>query len=153
MWQKLIHWLFPQLKKQQVALVPSKPIDFVLRKLNPKGYALGNIAQINLEKTASIYLQICKIVGHAPKIDSGYRSGEEQATLYRRLGKTNKPGSAHCIGAAMDLADVDGNLFKALSTPEVLLQLGIYLEAKSATPTWVHVQHTAPRSGKRVFNP
>lgn len=78
---------------------------------------------------------------------------DDQVVLYNRLGKKPPLGSAHCSGCAMDLADPDGKLFELLSKPENLILLGIYLEAKSATPTWTHVQWTPPKSGRRIFNP
>jgi len=69
------------------------------------------------------------------------------------MGKRPPLGSAHCFGAAMDILDEDGSVFATLSKPENLIRFGIYLEAKSATPNWCHVQITPPKSGKRIFIP
>lgn len=60
--------------------------------------------------------------------------------------------SQHIFGHAVDLADPHGTLRKFF-TAERLEKHGLYMESPDSTPTWVHLQDVAPRSGKRIFKP
>lgn len=142
-----------QSPKKLTSSPPPNPRDWVLRKLNPKGYGLTREQSVNIVKLADTYLAICTLFKQPPRITSGYRSLDEQVDLYRRMGKKAPMGSAHCKAAAMDLADEFGLIYETLSQPENLLKHGIYLEHKSATPTWCHVQIIPPVSGRRIFYP
>ena len=64
--------------------------------------------------------------------------------------------SKHMTGQAIDIADPDGSLDRWCMTPEgqqALVDIGLWLEHPSSTPTWCHVQTVPPGSGRRVFYP
>jgi len=83
------------------------------------------------------------------KVTSGWRPATINATV---------PGAAHgskhlsCL--AIDLEDRNGALDAwCLAHPDVLEELGLWLEHPDATPGWCHLQTQPPRSGSRVFYP
>lgn len=88
-------------------------------------------------------------------VTSGYRSEEDHRRIYRAKGIENPPmGSQHLRGAAIDIADPDGNFKHWIAENlDVFERLDLYLEAFSATPTWSHIQLYSPRSGNRFFYP
>jgi hypothetical protein len=64
--------------------------------------------------------------------------------------------SRHMTGCAVDLCDIVPERALArwcLRNPLVLAELGLWMEDPRWTPTWVHLQSIAPRSGDRVFVP
>lgn len=81
-------------------------------------------------------------------ITSGYRTPAANAAA----GGAKK--SRHMICQAVDISDPTGTLGKWLTRqPEKLAEFDLYMEAKSATPTWTHLQLTPPKSKKRIFLP
>lgn len=85
------------------------------------------------------------------------RSKQGQIRIYKQKGVTDLSkipfGSAHLTGEAVDIAD-NGELQKWLKkNMKKMEELGLYAEDFSATPTWVHLQKRAPKSGKRFFLP
>lgn len=63
-------------------------------------------------------------------------------------------GSSHLYGAAVDIADADGQLKTWLKTNSYkLVECGLWAEDYASTPTWVHLQTYAPASFNRVFKP
>lgn len=96
--------------------------------------------------------------------NSGYRSMAHHLEIYAAKNKTRKAqglpelkvpmSSRHLICAAIDLEDTDGKLKKwAKENVDVLEELGLYCEALESTPTWLHIQFIAPKSGNRFFVP
>jgi hypothetical protein len=82
-------------------------------------------------------------------ITSGVRTRDEQSQI-----NPGKPGSAHVQAAACDILDVDGKIWQWLVDHLDLVQeLGCYLESRVYTPSWVHLQVIAPRSGHTIFLP
>lgn len=82
-------------------------------------------------------------------VTSGWRPPELNALI---------PGAAthskHMIGLAADISDPDGSLWAwVLENLPLLQSLGLYLEDKRWTPSWVHFQLVAPQSGHRIFKP
>lgn len=68
------------------------------------------------------------------------------------------PGAAkaskHMIGLAVDIKDTDNKLWNwCIANLETLQELGLYLEDRRYTTSWVHFQIGAPASGKRIFKP
>lgn len=62
--------------------------------------------------------------------------------------------SKHLTGQAVDLADNDRSLARAIMLePDVLAQFGLWMEDTRWTPTWVHLQSVPPKSGKRIYIP
>jgi len=102
--------------------------------------------------------------GHPMIINSGYRSETQHMRIYDAINNKRADqglraftvpwGSQHLIGAAADISDPQGKLKHFIEENEHLLeQLDLYCEAFEATPTWVHIQLFAPKSGKRFFKP
>jgi zinc D-Ala-D-Ala carboxypeptidase len=76
-------------------------------------------------------------------IDSGYRC---QMHNYAIGGA---PSSAHMFGEAVDFSDVSGK-FAAWITPK-LESYGLWMESRTVTPTWVHLQIRPCKN--RIFIP
>jgi uncharacterized protein YcbK (DUF882 family) len=93
--------------------------------------------------------ELLEAFGEYRKVNSGYRSREDQMRI-----NPSAPLSKHTICAAVDLEDKDGRL-KAwcMANLGMLSKIGLWMESPKSTPTWVHVQSIAPRSGSRVFTP
>lgn len=106
----------------------------------------------NLQKTADIINQFLKHVGIVNEIvSSGWRPSSVNEATTNAAKKSN-----HILGLAVDLKDVNHNIFKAILKPENLAkaqELGIYFEDPRYTPTWIHMQIVSPKSGKRIFIP
>lgn len=87
--------------------------------------------------------------GEYRAVSSGYRRPEDNAKL-----ANPKPASRHLTCEAVDLVDPDEKLKAWIKDNlSVLEEVGLYMEHTSATPTWVHLQTRAPKSGRRVFLP
>lgn len=64
------------------------------------------------------------------------------------------PKSKHMTGKACDISDPTGTLGRwCMANLDELEAIGLWMEHKSATPSWVHLQTVPPRSGRRVFYP
>ena len=82
------------------------------------------------------------------KVNSGYRTPEINASA------GGAKASKHMTCQAVDLSDEDGELGEWLDgNQKALEECKLWMEHKSKTPTWVHVQTVPPKSGKRVFYP
>lgn len=63
-------------------------------------------------------------------------------------------GSSHLYGAAVDIADTNGNLKTwILKNPEVLTYNGLWMEDPKYTKGWIHLSIYASKSGRRIFIP
>jgi hypothetical protein len=83
------------------------------------------------------------------RITSGWRPAAVNANVTGSAKKSN-----HMKGLACDVQDRDGSLWKwCMENLQALKDLGIYLEDKRWTPTWVHFQIVAPGSKNRIFKP
>lgn len=81
-------------------------------------------------------------------VSSGYRPG---ALNTAAKGAAKSP---HLTCEAIDLSDPNGTLAKWLmANLKLLEQVGLYMEAPSHTPGWVHLQTRRPKSGNRIFLP
>lgn len=83
------------------------------------------------------------------KVTSGWRPPSINAAT---------PGAAkaskHMQGLAFDIADPDDKLWAwVIQNLDLMQKLGIYMEDKRWTPSWVHFQLGAPGSGSRIFVP
>lgn len=86
------------------------------------------------------------------------RSRQGQIRIYKEKGITDESkipfGSAHLTGEGVDIADPDHQLQEWLKKNVIKLQIrGLYVEDFKYTPTWVHIQSRAPKSGKTFFIP
>jgi D-alanyl-D-alanine dipeptidase len=70
-------------------------------------------------------------------VSSGYRTPEVNASIPNAAPRSN-----HMSGSAVDIRDRDHELAKWCVGPgkNVIDSLGLYIEAPSYTPTWVHLQ-------------
>lgn len=81
-------------------------------------------------------------------VSSGYRPPD----VNRAVGGAALSWHQQC--AAVDLVDVDGKLWAyCLNNLELCADLGLWLEDKRWTPTWIHLQIYPPKSGNRIFVP
>lgn len=114
--------------------------------------------QLNSPLTYEMYDNMCKLLvavnmlrdkyGKPLGVSSGYRSKEDN----RRVA--GSPNSLHMTCEAVDFMDHDKSLKKfLLANIQLLEDLDLYAEDFDATPTWVHLQIKAPKSGVRVFRP
>lgn len=79
------------------------------------------------------------------RVRSGYRPG------HYNIVAGGAPSSKHLTCEACDVADDnDGSLNKKI-TYKLLAKHGLYREHPTQTPTWVHLQTVAPKSGRRTF--
>lgn len=120
-----------------------------MKEMNPRNYEVSDEIKDNLEDLLYKLNQIRIVYGKPMIITSGLRSQSDQQRINPKA-----PKSKHLTGQAADIADPKGELWKWLMDHMPLLEsLGLYLEDKSATPTWVHIQSVQPKSGKRIFLP
>jgi len=103
----------------------------------------------NLDMLLPLLNQIRTAWNQPMTVASGWRSPSENAST---------PGAAahskHMLGLAADIRDVDGSLWAwVLQNLDLMKQLGLYMEDRRYTPTWVHFGFGPPASGKRIFIP
>ena len=98
--------------------------------------------------------------GKPMTVSSGYRSMDDHLRIYREKGIVDKSKipmkSKHLSGLAVDISDPSGALatyIQSSSGVRLLDQTGLWCEALSSTPGWVHFQCIPPASGKRFFLP
>lgn len=101
----------------------------------------------NAEKLLIALNLLRDLYGKPLKVSSGYRPAAINATT-AGASKT----SCHMTGEACDFEDTDRKLIQwCLRNMDLLEKAGLYMESPINTPTWVHLQTRAPKSGKRVF--
>lgn len=103
----------------------------------------------NLDMLLGLLNQIRTAWAKPMKMNSGWRPPSINAST---------PGAAlhskHTQGLAADIQDLDGSLWKWVLQNLALMQsLGIYMEDRRWTPTWVHFGFGPPSSGHRIFVP
>lgn len=95
-------------------------------------------------------------------VTSGYRSKADHIRIYKELAKKRNItfkeasipwGSAHLVGAAVDISDPTGELYEWVFNNQALMEeIGLWMEVKDDQKR-VHFQVYSPKSGKRFFNP
>lgn len=111
-----------------------------------KAHPLDKGMKANLEKLMIAINLIRDLYGKPLTVSSGYRPAAQNVAA----GGTKK--SCHLTCEAVDFADADRKLTKwCLSNLDVLASAGLYMESPINTPSWVHLQTRAPKSGKRIF--
>lgn len=104
-----------------------------------------------------------------PMVCSSYlRTKERQKAIYKeKAAKKEFPfedgvyveskvpmGSQHIKGTASDWVDTNKKLASWVKANlEWCKENGYYFENPDSTPTWLHIQSEAPKSGKTIFNP
>ncbi len=123
-----------------------------LKELNPHGYPTTPEIDANLQILLTRLNAVRSAYGKPMTITSGLRSNAQQQGLIE-AGKSNAVHSKHLSGQAADIAD-DGKLKAWVMVNLALIEeIGLWMEAFESTPTWVHMQIIAPKSGKRFFIP
>lgn len=103
----------------------------------------------NLDKLLPLLNQIRAAWAKPMRVNSGWRPAAVNASVPGAAAK-----SKHTEGLAADISDVDGSLWAwVLQNLDLMQKLGIYLEDRRWTPTWVHFGFGPPKSGKRIFIP
>ena len=116
-------------------------------EMNPHGYKLTEEQERNQVKLHKAINEIRAAWGKPMIVTSGVRSGEDQAKINPKAVK-----SKHLVGAAIDISDQTGALYKWCQENESLLEKNdLYIEA--GTVGWVHFQCLPPKSRKRFFLP
>ena len=100
---------------------------------------------------------------HGVKVDtiaSGWRPAEVNADTPNAA-----PTSRHLTGEACDVQDDKDRSFARWclrntaplcfqsGLPDLLAEIGLWMEHAQWTPTWVHLQIVPPHSGRRIFVP
>jgi hypothetical protein len=101
---------------------------------------------------------LIKLMNALNPIREAYGKGLIISSGYRDPGTNERAGGAkksnHMLCLACDFKDTDGKFGEwCMDNLELLEKHGLYMEAKSATPTWLHLQVVSPRSGNRIFLP
>lgn len=133
-------------------------------KLNPKHFATTPEIDKNLATLLAKLQRVEKEYGHALNLTNCLRDMIDHKRIYadknaklKAAGKPEIPvpmGSKHLSGQAADIADADGKFWKwCMEHMQLFVELGLYFEDRSATPTWVHLQTVPPKSGKQIFMP
>lgn len=103
----------------------------------------------NLDKFLLLINQVRSAWAKPMHVNSGWRPPSINASTPG--ASTN---SKHMQGLAIDISDVDGSLWSwVLQNLELMKQLGLYMEDRRWTPTWVHFGFGPPSSGHRIFVP
>ena len=103
----------------------------------------------NLDKLLAVMNQVRIAYGIPMRVNSGWRP----PSINEATSNAAK-GSNHLWGLAVDIADVDGAVWKwVLLNLPLMQKLGIYFEDKRWTPTWVHCQCVPPGSKRRIYVP
>lgn len=103
----------------------------------------------NIDKLLEAMNQVRKAYNKPMFVASGWRPSEINESTSNAAKNSN-----HLKGLAVDIKDTDGKLWEWVLMNLVLMKkLGIYLEDKRWTPTWVHFQIVPPKSKKRIYIP
>lgn len=118
-----------------------------LKELNPKNYKLTPEQETNIKILHERMNKVRSAYGKPMTVTSGVRSEADQARINPKAPKSN-----HLKGAACDIADSNGELYKWCKENESLLvEIGLWLEERQGG--WQHFQIVPPKSGKRWFMP
>lgn len=120
-----------------------------LKELNPKGYTTTEEQAKNLAVLLERINKVRAAYAKPMYITSGLRSEADQTRINPKA-----PKSKHLIGAACDVRDTDGSLWKWCQANEPLLvEIELWLEHGDYTKGWVHFQIYPPKSNNRFFIP
>lgn len=120
-----------------------------MKELNPRNYSTDDNTQAELNNLLEKLNAVRSAYGKPMTITSGLRSQADQARI-----NPDAPKSKHLLGQAADIYDPSSKFWQwCMANMDLMVELGLYFEDKTATPTWVHIQTVAPKSGKRIFKP
>jgi len=128
-----------------------------MKQITKEAYLMGRITEDKLtpEQDANMLTLLAKVnklllmYNKDITVNSGYRSPSDQQRI-----NPSAPHSWHLECAAVDIGDRD-HLFRywVLMHLQDLESIGLWMEDPSHTPTWIHLQIYAPKSGHRIFMP
>ena len=128
--------------------------------IKDSAYWMGRDVKYASELTGEIEENAKELIGRVNNLLASLLMGEREVRSgWRPQGvndatKNAASASKHITGQAVDLADNDRSLAKAIMLdPEALETFGLWMEDTRWTPTWVHLQSVPPRSGKRIYIP
>lgn len=120
-----------------------------LSDLNPKRHKVSSEVLDNLLELFDALSSLESEMGFDLIISRGYSTPKEQMEINPKA-----PNSAHISGQAVDIEDLDKDVWKWCDANlDVLEVLGFYIEDGNYTASHVHLQTRAPASGHRVFIP
>lgn len=126
-----------------------KLADYYMGRDKPHRSELTRELRAHARETLRRVNRLLRRAGLMRKVTSGWRPATINATV---PGAAR--GSKHLSCLAIDLEDRNGALDAwCLAHPDVLEELGLWLEHPDATPGWCHLQTQPPGSGSRVFYP
>lgn len=108
---------------------------------------LSDAHKANAHKIVELTNKVLEKFGQKRRVVSGWRpSAINMAT------KGASPHSRHVLCQAIDLEDINKELMNwCLNNPDVLAELGLWVEDTRDTTSWVHLQTVPPPSGHRFF--
>ena len=114
-----------------------------------KKYPITDELRANADELVHKVNMLLDRFGESRRVTSGWRPPQVNAMT---------PGAAkrslHMTCEAVDLEDEDGQLDDwCIEHPEILQEIGLWMESPAATKGWTHLQIVPPKSGKRVFWP
>lgn len=81
-------------------------------------------------------------------------SGSGNGGFRPRGSSVGAASSTHKTGHGIDLYDPHRRLARwCLQNPDVLKDIGLWMEDPRWTPTWLHLQDVPPKSGRLVYIP
>jgi hypothetical protein len=121
-------------------------------------YFKGRDKQFPNEFTDDVLKNADKIIARASELLSAFGEKRKVSSGWRPTSINKQVGGAknsqHIYGNAVDIEDKDGRLKKfCVENIERLIEIGLWMEDVTATPTWVHLQSVPPKSGDRIFKP
>lgn len=103
----------------------------------------------NMEHLANCITQLENMYGEPFQVTSGLRTVQMQEKI-----NPNRMGSAHLTGQAVDVLDLEKDVWRWLmSNIKIIKQFKLYLEDRTFTPVWVHIQTRPTNSGNIIFIP
>jgi hypothetical protein len=127
-------------------------------RISKETYFNGKNKKFANDLTVEVTENVTKLLIAVDKFLANYTKPVIISSGWRPKSYNTQIGGAtfsnHITGLAIDLKDTDNRLFEyVLQNLELAKELGLYFEHKNWTPTWVHIQLIAPKSGKRIFVP
>ena len=117
--------------------------------LNPFQRVVTQEQQSNLEELARRITLLEELMEEEFWVSSGFRSKMDQLRVNPR-----SPDSAHTHGLAVDLYDTNGLIYDFLvNNTDMVIKLDFYIELKTYTPKYIHIQIRPTKSGTRFFKP
>lgn len=108
--------------------------------------------------TEEMERNLIKLLNALNPLREAYGKPLQISSLYRTPAGNAEAGGAkksnHLLCLACDFKDTDGKFGEwCEANLDLLEKHGLYMEARSHTPGWTHLQAKAPNSGNRIFLP